>query len=761
MAFNKLGIEKYNTYISHCKIIFVVVTAFSFFNSSAHAAQNECYVVPPYVIHVDHTSAMIVWVTPEGTPSGEVLVQDEYGGQEQRIDAEVTMPGFHQVDLNNPNLYHDLDIQRQLVKIEKLQPYTNYVYLVSCGDGQTTSTGSFITAPEPGVGQKFTFVGAADAHANRQGGSYYRPIAEAVGKEEPDFMIHAGDYKGQSGSHWSSWPAYFRVGRPYLEKTVHWPVVGGHDVNKARNFRALFAFNDPDGDPADEDNAGTWYTFTYGNTQFFVLDHVYDKDLQLKWLKQKLAESIAEWKIVAIHEMQMTVGGFPRLLGGIFRDFALAFEEYGVDVVLSGHNHIYERILPLAPNGVKPVNYVSVNSGGFNTLAERPSPIIASGGISNLNLNYAHFSIDGNHLVMEAKKADGTVIDRMELIKGEDGMYQDEVMDQAVDVDLALEIAHIYSGDYSERDVREDLAAEFTAIPEADKTFEVILDVGRFPIGSELVVYEQQHPEGWRVDGQTIEVTDETISLEVTAPENLERTDVDFKPPFKLMLNLRLDDRDFTPSPVNPVVKIGPKSIYQPDLISPSSLATVSRRPEFTWEKLRYATEYQFMLTRSNFATPSDILMDTTLSETGFIYPSELEGDQSYRWRVRGFNEISTGPWSNVPLFFTEQVTSVESGGDIPSEFMLDQNYPNPFNPSTNIRFSLPVESFVRITLFDSIGRMVAVLFEDEIHTGHHNIRYNAANVSSGLYLYRMEAFPMDGSIQNAFIQTKKMTVIN
>lgn len=428
----------YNSYCAVIRSFFTITMVILLFFSSVQVAQSECYIVPPYVIHTGHASAMIVWVTPYGTPDGEVVVQAAAGGQERTVSAVVTTPGFHQVDLNNPNLYYDLDHQRQLVNINDLEPYTNYAYRVSCGDGQTVSEGFFTTAPEPGVEQNFTFVATADAHANRQGGTYYRPIAEAVGLEGPDFMLHVGDYKGQSGSHWSSWPAYFRVGRPYLEKTVHWPVVGGHDVKKARNFRALFAFNDPEGDPADEDDAGTWYSFTYGNTQFFVLDHVCDMQKQLEWVEKELEASEAKWKIVAIHEMQMSVGGFPRLLSGLFRDFADVFEKYGVDMVIKGHNHIYERLLPVGSDGAKPVHYLCVNSGGFNTLAERPSPIIASGGVSRLELNYAHFEIHGNRLLMEAKLADGTVFDRLELIKGEDGMYQKEIMEKTVDLELAL-----------------------------------------------------------------------------------------------------------------------------------------------------------------------------------------------------------------------------------------------------------------------------------------------------------------------------------
>jgi predicted phosphodiesterase len=760
MVFRYLCIAKYNIYTFFCMIFFAMGVSFQTLSLPATAASDQCYVVPPYVIRADHSQAKIVWITPRGIPGGEVLIQSQNGGNEKRYPAVVSIPGFHQVDLNNPAQYHDLDLQRQLVKITDLQPYTRYDYQVLCGDGETTSSGSFKTAPEPGEEIRITFVATADAHANRQGGTYYRPIAEAVGEEEPDFMIHVGDYKGQSGSHWSSWPAYFRIGRPYLEKTVHWPVVGGHDVNKARNFRGLFAFNDPDGDPSIEDNAGSWYTFTYGNTQFFVLDHVYDMPKQLEWVEKELQASEAKWKIVAIHEMQMSVGGFPRLLGGVFREFADAFEKFGVDVVLKGHNHIYERILPLGSGGIKPVNYICVNSGGFNTLADRPSPIIASGGVSRLELNYAHFEINGNRLVMEAKLADGSVFDRLELIKDEDGMYQEEIMDKALDLDLALKIAYAYSGDVSDRDIREDPGAEFTDIPEPNKALDVILDLFRFPAESALIVYEQTDPIKWQTKDQIIEFVENEAIFEVIAPETLTLQNGDFNPVFEIEINMVLDGRKFESAVIRPVTKIGPKSLEKVDIISPQNLSNTDRNPIFSWKELRYASNYQFQLTSSNFASPTNIVIDTTTSNTNYQLPVELDGDQSYRWRVRGINQITTGPWSDAPLFFTARATSSDDMLILPNSFSLDQNYPNPFNPHTNIRFGLPVDSYVRIILYDSIGRIVAVLLDDNYRAGYHSFPFNGSQLSSGMYFFRLEANPFGESNEKEFMKTRGFTII-
>lgn len=87
-------------------------------------------------------------------------------------------------------------------------------------------------------------------------------------------------------------------------------------------------------------------------------------------------------------------------------------------------------------------------------------------------------------------------------------------------------------------------------------------------------------------------------------------------------------------------------------------------------------------------------------------------------------------------------ITSVEDLADglIPETFFVDQNYPNPFNPSTTIRFGLPVASEVTVKVFNTLGQQVAAFFEGRIGTGVHELKFDAKNLSSGIYLYRIKA---------------------
>ena len=93
-----------------------------------------------------------------------------------------------------------------------------------------------------------------------------------------------------------------------------------------------------------------------------------------------------------------------------------------------------------------------------------------------------------------------------------------------------------------------------------------------------------------------------------------------------------------------------------------------------------------------------------------------------------------------------------------PTSFVLYQNTPNPFNPATWIRFAVPVESRVRISIFNTLGELVRVVADEVVKEGYYEREWNAANAASGVYFYEIEANPLNGS--KPFLQTKKMILI-
>jgi hypothetical protein len=102
---------------------------------------------------------------------------------------------------------------------------------------------------------------------------------------------------------------------------------------------------------------------------------------------------------------------------------------------------------------------------------------------------------------------------------------------------------------------------------------------------------------------------------------------------------------------------------------------------------------------------------------------------------------------------YTPPITSVENKAiKSPASFMLHQNYPNPFNPSTTIIFDLPKASEATLKIFNIIGEEMATLVSDRLSAGSYSYEWDAHNLPSGVYLYRLEA--------EGFIQTKKMILI-
>jgi len=93
--------------------------------------------------------------------------------------------------------------------------------------------------------------------------------------------------------------------------------------------------------------------------------------------------------------------------------------------------------------------------------------------------------------------------------------------------------------------------------------------------------------------------------------------------------------------------------------------------------------------------------------------------------------------------FFSPTDVDDDTESGLPVSFTLGQNYPNPFNPTTSIAFSLPVASHVRLEVFNTLGRRVAVLVDDDLTAGDHTVDWNARDqfgneVGSGVYLYRL-----------------------
>jgi len=133
----------------------------------------------------------------------------------------------------------------------------------------------------------------------------------------------------------------------------------------------------------------------------------------------------------------------------------------------------------------------------------------------------------------------------------------------------------------------------------------------------------------------------------------------------------------------------------------------------------------------------------TTTEINNYTFTDKVNGSK-YSYRLKQVDFDGTFEYSPV--------INVDVTG--PKVYLLSQNYPNPFNPSTVIKFGLATDSKVSVKIYDVLGREVATLINGALESGSHEVQFNAKNITSGVYFYKIEANGVDGS---KFTATKKM----
>lgn len=133
----------------------------------------------------------------------------------------------------------------------------------------------------------------------------------------------------------------------------------------------------------------------------------------------------------------------------------------------------------------------------------------------------------------------------------------------------------------------------------------------------------------------------------------------------------------------------------------------------------------------------------TSINQYYFI-DKELELSRIYLYRLRQID--LNGQYSYSNEIEIELIT--------PEHFELFQNYPNPFNPLTKIKYTIPIESHVNLTLINLLGEKISTLVSKDHQPGIYKVELNGCNLSSGVYLYELEAAAQDGTVSRQF---KKM----
>ncbi|ATB27283.1 purple acid phosphatase family protein [Melittangium boletus] len=360
------------------------VTALALVAGSAQAASLSR---EPYLQRVGTDSATVAFrLSASCAPT-------VYYGTHGSTDQRVTAP--------NPATKH-------AVELSGLEPGTAYTYVVdACG--ARTNPVTFSTASKPGVRRvHFTTVGDFGSNSDDQ-----KQVARAMLGRAPELFLALGDNAYESGTEAEFQRNLFEPMAPLLAQVPFFAVPGNHEYETNQGqpyFDNLYL-------PTSSTGGESYYSFDWGFVHFVAIDSSCALGLapssrctpaaQRQWVEEDLAASTAPWKIAFMHYPPWSSGEHGSQ-PNIRKQFAPLFEEYGVDLVLTGHDHDYERSQPMkgdavAASGTRAPVYLVVGSGGAGlrdmSTSSKPS--------------WSVLRNNGDHGYLDVKAEDGTLTAQM------------------------------------------------------------------------------------------------------------------------------------------------------------------------------------------------------------------------------------------------------------------------------------------------------------------------------------------------------------
>lgn len=365
-------------------------------------------IVKPYLQWVTQSEATIRWET-----NFPCIGQVNWGEEIETTSVAVE---------SNPAIYHE-------VRITGLKPEMLYYYrTTSTADGDNVLAahrGKVLETPVSTLQSAnheqtpFGFVVLSDTQLQPK---VANSLAKAAWDLRPNFAVIAGDLVDAGNAKWQWTDQFFSALQPLVERVPFYPVLGNHDQDTRFYYEYMSL-------PAPE----YFYTFTYGNAQFFMLDT--NRDVrpgteQYEWLNRELAASKSRWKICVHHQPPFSSDDDygndwkTPLREATFGDMKSKplvelYDKYEVDIVWCGHVHSYERTW-LIRNGrpVEEDGTLYMVTGGAGGPLERPGPFRP--GFQRHVKQGHHFSyvaVNGGHLEIQSFDLEGRLFDSTKLMK--------------------------------------------------------------------------------------------------------------------------------------------------------------------------------------------------------------------------------------------------------------------------------------------------------------------------------------------------------
>jgi 3',5'-cyclic AMP phosphodiesterase CpdA len=338
----------------------------------------------PYLQRTSDTGTTVLFTTYEADAEPPVLELKSPEGELIEAVEAVRDPGAS-------------DGRQWYAMLSELEPSASYCYAIA---GWTLPT-ELRTAPPPGSTAPVRFVVFGDSGSESDG---QLAVRDQLARVPFDLMLHTGDIAYENGALEALEQSFFDVYGDYLRNVPVFPTSGNHDYRTAGAdpFRRVFDLPENGGAAGQE----RWYSFDFGDVHFVALDTEWELAVQSEWLERDLSANQLPWTIVYLHRPPFSSGEHgsnPEVRNA----FVPLFERHGVQLVFAGHDHDYERTLPI--NGV---TYVVTGGGGRGARSVGSSSFTA---FSDATLHFVAGSVDGSSLVLHAIDATGQTFDSLRL----------------------------------------------------------------------------------------------------------------------------------------------------------------------------------------------------------------------------------------------------------------------------------------------------------------------------------------------------------
>ena len=359
------------------KIFLSSAILLTFLSGSFAEQEPQTLHIGPYLQNVTQNSIVIMWETTTKSV-GSV----EYGHSAGNLN-------FTATETESKKLHE--------IKLTGLETGTVYFYRCVWGN-EKTQIWRFKTVPSPAA-EKVKIITYGDSRSNPE---MHRKIAELVAKEAPDFVLHSGDIVGDGRKRELWKPQFFDPIKPYASEIPLYPVLGNHERN-AVYYYAFYSLN----------NNEAWWSMDYGPVHIIGLDSNQPGEVgteQYQWLKQDLeAHKDAKWKIAMFHHPLFNAH-HDRPIYEYRWSWHPLFQEFGVDLVINGHDHYYARTLPIgqAAQEQHGVTYIISAGGGAPLYPTATKEYIA---YRRTIFHFTALEFDGDQMIGRAVDTQGRIFD--------------------------------------------------------------------------------------------------------------------------------------------------------------------------------------------------------------------------------------------------------------------------------------------------------------------------------------------------------------